>query len=239
MEKTMIKYHFLYVVHCRIIMNSIFISALLLISTTTFSQNIKHYKYWNGNYCSNHIYLNDSTGMFYYLEGCEGTVAISKGKFTRKKRKLLLVADTGVSVQLNAIVTSNKGGKSDKIFIKAVDFNETPLRDFRIALLPFPTGTAFMNDMFSTNDSGFVTIDRRKYSHFVYQNVLELASINNKDVPWIEFEKDHQYFTVMLNYPSFCLSYPHITINKKTPAMLKLKENKLRDKTTRITYSLD
>ncbi|MEJ8817146.1 hypothetical protein [Lacibacter sp. H407] len=220
-------------------MKFIFFLSILLISNCVFCQNLKHYKYWNGSFCSNHIYLNESTGIFYYQEGCEGTVSIAKGKFIRKKRNVIFNLDTGANVELNAIITSNKGGKSDSVYIQAIDFNEIPLRDFGIALLPFPTGTQFMTEMISTNDSGFVIVDRKKSSHFIYQNVIELNANTNREIPWIELDKENMYFTVMFNYPFYCLNYPHITISRNSTAILKIKKSKLIDKKRRVTYSLE
>lgn len=218
-----------------------FILALvfLILSASVFCQSIKHYRYWNKAYCSNHIYLNDSSGIFYYQEGCEGDVSIAKGRFVRKKKKIYFNHDTGTNIQLNAIIISNKGAESDSIHIQAVDFNEIPLRDFRIAFLPISNGNHFMTEMISTNESGFVIVDRKKYSHFIYQNIIELNANSNREIPWIKLDREYKYLTMMFNYPFYCLGYPHITISRNSPTILKIKKNKLIDKKSKVIYRLD
>ena len=213
---------------------------LLLILTFSgivgFSQIQGYYKYWNGSFCDKNIYLN-LDGTFYYKEGCEGESSICKGKYTLKKRTITFSIDSSENGKLKIIVTGSPAKSHDSIYISAIDENKKPLRNFRIALLPVPSGTGntFMCEMIETNDRGFVIIDKKQFTHFTYQNLIELNA--EKETPWIEFEEGKNFYTMQFNYPNYCLEYNRIKIFSSALEPLRIKKGELHDRRYKIVFT--
>lgn len=200
-----------------------------------FSQIQDRYSYWDSGFCSKTIYLN-LNGTFYYETGCEGNSAICKGIYSIKDSILYFKIDTSVNGKLNPEIKSTFKNPYDSIYIQVVDCTRKPLNNFRIALLPLPTNKAtFTSEMMETNESGMIAFKRKKFTHFIHQNVIEVTP--EIEFPWIKIEQDKNFYTIQFNYPFFCLQYNQIEIYSSALGPLTIQGEKLHDKKSKIVFS--
>lgn len=216
----------------------VFILLFILFCTNTFSQKISHYYYWNKAFCSKHIYL-DTSNIFYYTSGCEGSVSICKGTYTIKGNRFSFKTDTSIKGKLDVTIYKGNYGNNDSIYISVIDINSQPVKNFRIAFLPVQlTNGKYISEFQETDNNGFIVLKKNSFSHFVYQNCIELSSVTNDDVPWVKIETENNLYKIQFNYPDYCLKYNLIDFEEAPFNFLRFKRNKLIDKKNKLAYDL-
>ena len=132
---------------------------------------IKYFIAAEDQWCTNYITLgSDST--FFYSGSCEsGTVAVAKGKWTKKRRRLKLVGFDSTSSYPKATITTKKGNTSNEVLITATDYFGAPFSHLVFGLIRHGD-TSIQNPAYFQSDSlGKLIVSRKDFCGFylIYQ----------------------------------------------------------------------
>lgn len=218
-------------------MKFLFTIILICLINKANAQIEAHYKYWDSGFCDKNIYLKID-GVFYYEEGCEGESKICKGRYILKDSTLFFNIDTSSSGRLTYFVYQPLAKKSDSISIEIIDMNENPLSGFKIGLLPIQEKEKpFMSDMVEADKNGVIKVPKKKFTHFVSQNDIEISSNTGRSIYWIEFKNNKNHYTIQFNYPLYCLMANRIDLYEDKLGPLVFKNGELYYKNSDIRFT--